>query len=689
VQEVPERHLEDNIHGFDEFSRHYNALLQTADRAASERSLRELFARPLSRFEQDIPADYLALALHDPARNVLIAHPLLRTLPGEIPAEIPLERSLGALVLEDQQPIEVPDIEAETRFAGRLEIAKSGGFRSVRIVPLTTARRKIGTMSAARSVAGGFSEEDVRLLDQVAEVVSLILENALMADVLTREKTRIDTLLDVNTALVSTFDIQKLFIQISRSMRRIVGQDLPHFALYDQLSNAMKIYALDASTGGISQPEMVVPVTDCPAGIAFRSGETKLFTAADLESIGSEFTTQLLGKGVRLVLCVPMVSRGRTLGTLGLVRLKENPFSGDETELIAQVAAQIAVAVDNARAYDEIAKLKEKRSKEKKFSEDEIRSAPDSGKVIGNSPALKHVLEQVEIAAPIDSTVLILGETGTGKELVAHALHRLSARREGLFVKLHCAAIPTGLLESELFGHEKGAFTGAISQKVGRLELADKGTLFLDEIGEIPPELQPKLLRVLQDHEFERLGSNKTIHVNVRVIAATNRDLARAVAEHEFRSDLYYRLNVFPIYVPPLRDRVEDIPLLVNYFVEKFARMMGKTIELIPSEIIAELERWYWPGNIRELQNFIERSVILTRGPIMFAPIGELPVVIAEKFLNGTTLEDVEREYILRTLRASHGVIAGSQGAAARLGMKRTTLQSKIQRLGITHQEYE
>jgi formate hydrogenlyase transcriptional activator len=595
------------------------ALLQTADRAASERSLRELFARPISRFELDIRADYLALALHDPARNVFIAHPLLRTAPYEIPAEIPLEASLGGLVLQDQQPIEVPDIEAETRFAGRLGIAKNGGFRSVRIVPLTTDRRKIGTMSAARRVAGGFSEKDVRLLDQVAEVVSLILENALMADVLTREKTRIETLLDVNTALVSTFDIRKLFIQISGSMRRIVGQDLPHFALYDQLSNGMKIYALDSSSGGIGQLETVAPVADCPAGIAFRSAETKLFTVADLESIGSEFTTQLLGKGVRLVFCVPLVSRGRTLGTLSIARLNEKPFSTDETELIAQVAAQIAVAVDNARAYDEIAKLKEKRSREKKFSEDELCSANDSEKVIGNSPGLKHVLEQVEIAAPIDSTVLILGETGTGKELVAHALHRLSSRREGLFVKVHCAAIPTGLLESELFGHEKGAFTGAISQKIGRLELADRGTLFLDEIGEIPAELQPKLLRVLQDHEFERLGSNKTIHVNVRVIAATNRDLARAVAEHEFRSDLYYRLNVFPIYVPPLRDRVEDISLLVNYFVEKFARLMGKTIELIPTEIIAELERWYWPGNIRELQNFIERSVILTRGPILIA----------------------------------------------------------------------
>jgi formate hydrogenlyase transcriptional activator len=295
----------------------------------------------------------------------------------------------------------------------------------------------------------------------------------------------------------------------------------------------------------------------------------------------------------------------------------------------------------------------------------------------------------VEIAAPSDATVLILGETGTGKELIARALHRLSSRHEGNFIKLNCAAIPTGLLESELFGHEKGAFTGAVSQKIGRLELADKGTIFLDEIGEIPPELQPKLLRVLQDHEFERLGGIRTIHVDVRLIAATNRDLKQAVTEHQFRSDLFYRLNVFPIHMPPLRERVGDIPLLVHYFVQKFARRMNKTIESIPTEIIRELERWHWPGNIRELENFIERSIILTSGPVFFAPMAELHVSSPGGSFSGTTLKDVEREYILLTLREVGGVIAGAHGAAARLGMKRTTLQSRMQKLGIAREEYE
>jgi formate hydrogenlyase transcriptional activator len=266
----------------------------------------------------------------------------------------------------------------------------------------------------------------------------------------------------------------------------------------------------------------------------------------------------------------------------------------------------------------------------------------------------------------------------------------LSSRREGNFIKLNCAAIPTGLLESELFGHEKGAFTGAISQKVGRLELADKGTLFLDEIGEISTELQPKLLRVLQDHEFERLGGVRTIHVNVRLVAATNRDLARAVEERQFRSDLYYRLNVFPIRLPPLRERTGDIPLLVRFFVQKFARRMGKNIEFIPAEVIREFEQWHWPGNIRELENFIERSVILTPGNVFFAPMAELRVSSPDRNTSsGSTLEDVEREYILRTLRESGGVIAGVRGAAVRLGMKRTTLQSRMQKLGITREEYE
>ena len=410
------------------------------------------------------------------------------------------------------------------------------------------------------------------------------------------------------------------------------------------------------------------------------------FSQADLELIGSEHTRELLAAGIRTFACFPLISHGRKLGALGLASQRETQPSENDMVLLTQIAAQVALAIDNARAYDEIARMKDKLAKEKLYLEQEVISLHNFGEVVGNSPALYQVLKEVEIAAPSDATVLVLGETGTGKELVARALHRLSSRGEGNFIKLNCAAIPTGLLESELFGHEKGAFTGAVSQKVGRLELADKGTLFLDEIGEIPTEVQPKLLRVLQDHEFERLGGIRTIRVNVRLVAATNRDLAKAVEDHQFRSDLYYRLNVFPIRLPPLRERPGDIRLLARYFVQKFARRMGKTIESVPEEIMVELEQWHWPGNIRELENFIERSVILTQGVALFSPIGELRDGTKRP---GSTLEDVERSYILRTLRESGGVIAGARGAAARLGMKRTTLQSRMQKLGIAREEYQ
>jgi formate hydrogenlyase transcriptional activator len=330
----------------------------------------------------------------------------------------------------------------------------------------------------------------------------------------------------------------------------------------------------------------------------------------------------------------------------------------------------------------------DKLATEKLYLEDEIRSEPNFEEIVGESAALKQVLNQARIVAPSDATVLILGETGTGKELVARAIHRMSSRKNGNFIKLNCAAIPTGLLESELFGHEKGAFTGAISQKIGRLELADKGTLFLDEVGEIPSEIQPKLLRVLQDQEFERLGSTRTIKVDIRLISATNRDLAQSVSSRQFRSDLYYRLSVFPIRMPELRERKEDIPLLVRYFVGEFARRMKKQIETIPTEAMNALVGWPWPGNVRELENFIERSVILSNGHILNVPLLELSVTSQDSD-NDATLENLRRETIVRVLRETSGVLSGPQGAATRLGLKRTTLQSRMQKLGISREEYE
>ena len=435
--------------------------------------------------------------------------------------------------------------------------------------------------------------------------------------------------------------------------------------------------------------ESVVPFHEAPAGDAILNGETKFFQRPDLAAINSPFAERMLQAGLQSLYCIPLHSASGVLGSLNLGTTKEKPLNSNDVNLVRQIANQLAVSVENARAYREISELENKLRQERLYLEDEIRTELNFEEIIGDSPGIRDVKSQAKTVAPIDATVLVLGETGTGKELIARAIHRMSARRDASFIKLNCAAIPTGLLESELFGHEKGAFTGAVSRKVGRLELADKGTLFLDEVGDLPLELQPKLLRLLQDQEFERLGSTRTIRVNVRLIAATNRDLAQSIAEGEFRSDLFYRLNVFPIRVPPLRERREDIPLLVRYFVQKLARRMDKEIETIPSEAMNQLMNWHWPGNIRELENFLERSVILTEGSILRVPLSELrPLPEVSGSETDRSLETMERQHIISMLRECRGVLSGPHGAAARLGVKRTTLQSIMQRLGINRQDY-
>jgi formate hydrogenlyase transcriptional activator len=411
-----------------------------------------------------------------------------------------------------------------------------------------------------------------------------------------------------------------------------------------------------------------------------------VFREQDLTAMSaeSEMARCVLAEGLKSLCCVPLVSHNRMQGTLNLGRRRDDAFSPEDVELLSQVGQQIAIAVENALAYWEIAELKEQLNKEKLYLEEEIRTEYNFEEIIGESAVLKRILKQVETVAPTDSTVLIQGETGTGKELIARAIHNLSGRRERTFVKMNCAAIPTGLLESELFGHEKGAFTGAIAQKIGRFELAHQGTIFLDEVGDIPPELQSKLLRVLQEQEFERLGSTKTIKVNIRLVAATNRDLTQMVSDKQFRSDLYYRLNVFPITLPSLRERPEDIPLLVRYFAQKYSQRMDKRIETIPADALAALSKYHWPGNIRELENLIERSVILSHGPDLRVPLGELKVRNTAPSDGEATLEAAERRHILRALEETDWIIGGASGAAARLGMKRTTLQSRIKKLGIS-----
>ncbi len=504
---------------------------------------------------------------------------------------------------------------------------------------------------------------------------------------LAEERDRLRLLLEINNAVVSHLDFRSLFQQIASALRRVLQQDYLSVALCDAERRTLRVHALDfpANKKGLIKEESVAPWKEAPAAArAIEAGRPMEFDRADLEQLGGIVSRAFLAEELRLWLCVPLVSHNRSLGTLNVARRTENRFAPAEVDLLAQVAGQIALAIDNALAYQQIEELQNKLAGEKLYLEDEIRSEYRFAEIIGTSAAIKKVLRQVKIAAPADTTVLIQGETGTGKELIARALHTLSTRHERTFVKLNCAAIPGGLLESEFFGHEKGAFTGAGANKVGRFELADGGTLFLDEIGEIPLDLQPKLLRVLQEQEFERLGGTRTLRVNVRLVAATYRDLAEMVAARQFRSDLYYRLNVLPLTLPPLRDRPEDIPLLVRYFVQQHARRLKRTIESIPSESMTALTRYHWPGNVRELENFIERSVLLSPGPVLRVATEALVPLMDTADSAGATLAEAERDHIVAALKQTNWVIGGPSGAADRLGMKRTTLISRMQKLGIS-----
>jgi formate hydrogenlyase transcriptional activator len=458
-----------------------------------------------------------------------------------------------------------------------------------------------------------------------------------------------------------------------------VGVILP-----DPVSKELRLYAFDLpGTEGVILEGTAGP-RSAPDAV-FGTGEPVVANRLDPATFTSGGAYRLATDHRVKALCdLPLISRGRIVGVLTLSSQHEGAFDPDDVEFMMRAAGQVAIAVENALAYGEIRELKETLAQEKVYLEDEIRHEMNFEEIIGQSAVLRRVLKEVETVAPTDSTVLIFGETGTGKELIARAIHNLSHRRSHTFVKLNCAAIPTGLLESELFGHEKGAFTGAIAQRIGRFELADRGTVFLDEVGEIPLDLQTKLLRVLQEREFERLGSARTIRTDTRLIAATNGDLAAMVEAQRFRADLFYRLNVFPIQVPALRERPEDIPLLVRHFVQEFARRMKRTIETIPSETMEALVRYRWPGNIREVQNLIERAVILSSGPVLRVPLEGLQARSDGEDRGAyQTLAEAERAHILASLKNTRWVLSGPRGAAKRLGMNRSTLQFRMKKLGI------
>jgi len=605
-------------------------------------------------------------------------------------------------VYQHQRPLIIPDLNEDNRFPRSVEVLRTHGIRSVCSLPLTTRHRRLGSLGIGSKDVDAFRSEEVSFLSLVANQVALALDAALSFEASERsqqelqrkhvelhdDRDRLQLLLEVTNQLVSNLDLRDLLRAMSASVRRVMQCDAVGVALADCDGRHLRIHALDfPESKGMLQEEREIPIGESHLGSAFRTGQAVVLNRIDLSKTSPEKSVIAVVEGIRSYCFIPLVSRNRTVGVLALARRGEMPFSQEEVHFLTQMAGQIAIAVENACAYRQIADLRDKLAQEKLYLEDEIRSELNFEQIVGNSPSLRRTLHQVGTVAPTESTVLVYGETGTGKELIARAIHEGSPRRAGAFVKLNCAAIPTGLLESELFGHEKGAFTGAVAQRLGRFELANGGTIFLDEIGEVPLELQPKLLRVLQEREFERLGNARTFRTDARLIAATNRDLAAMVEEGKFRTDLFYRLNVFPLQVPPLRERAEDIPLLVRHFAQEFSRRMNRQIDTIRSETLQALTRYHWPGNIRELQNVIERAVILSPGPVLRVSLSELKQPAANSKASPSrsdTLEEAERKHVLGVLEETNWVLAGPNGAAARLGMKRSTLQYRMGKLGIS-----
>ncbi len=662
----------------------YLTLLELSKAIAAHRDLSRLFHDLACRLQTLFNFRDLGVMLHDDSRNVMRLHLLETCAPTKwkAPTEVPMEGSIAGWVWQNQEPVVVHDITEEDRFP----IAKTlldHPIKAICSLPLTTADHKLGVLNFWSEKAGAYDQLDLEFAGLLAAQIAVAIEAQCHRQKLARERDRSQLLLEINNTLVSNLNLRDLLSAVSVCLKRVMPHDVAGLALHDPEINKLRVTALEFPEHEDAFVENeIIDLEGTPGGRAF---STRQPVMNDLDHIVDPLGQRA---GIKSGCTVPLISHNRVLGVLGVARLSENTFTADDAELLTEVGKQVAIAVENALAYREIDALKNKLQEEKLYLQEEIRTEYNFEEIIGSSPTLKRALQDVETVAPTDSTVLIFGETGTGKELIARALHNLSSRTEHTLVKVNCAAIPTGLLESEMFGHERGAFTGAVEQRKGRFELAHRGTIFLDEVEEIPLELQPKLLRVLQEHEFERLGSGKTIRVDVRVLAATNADLAQMVAEKKFRSDLYYRLNVFPIALPALRERPEDIPLLLHFFAQKFAQQMKKPIKTIPTDTITRLTSYNWPGNIRELQNLIERAVILSRGSVLEVPLAELKQPgngsLVNQLQSPASLEAVEREHIMKVLRETGWVIGGPAGAATRLGLNRTTLNNRMRKLGIT-----
>jgi formate hydrogenlyase transcriptional activator len=662
----------------------YEALIRIANSIRAQKNPRELFGMLAHELGRVIQFD--AIAQFDEAANKVDWHlGVTCSQPKYSPSEIDREETIAAWVYRHQEVVVVGSLDEETRFRASTAVMRQAGLQSVCAFPLTTAHRRLGSLVIASIHRDAYSPDEIRFCRLVADQIAVAMDDAVNFRDSRRSQDRLELLLDLTNRLVSSLNLREVLHEISANIRRVMKCDGVGIDLPSPEDGRLRMYALDLGDAPGIEEGNEPPVSEKSGAVrVFQSGEVLVLSPEDVQRDGLD------RYGLQSVVHVPLKGRHGVAGVLSLGARREKAFCPDELPFLSQVASQVAIAIENARVFGEVSELKNQLAREKLYLEDEIRTELKFEEIVGKSEALRRVLAQVETVAPTDSTVLIYGETGSGKELIARALHNLSTRASGSFVKLNCAAIPTGLLESELFGHERGAFTGAIAQRIGRFELANRGTIFLDEIGEVPLELQPKLLRVLQEREFERLGSTRTLRTDARLVAATNRDLEALVSEQKFRSDLYYRLNVFPVRVPSLRERPEDIPLLVRHFVQQFSRRLGKTIDSIASDTMSALTRYPWPGNIRELQNVIERAVILTAGPVLNVRGDDLRAPAQQPALptpsNGNmraALDEAERRQILSALEQANWIVAGPTGAAARLGLKRSTLQSRMQKLGI------
>ena len=679
-------------------SARYRTLLRLFDAAASEPNLQAVLRGGSKILSTILSFRFLALLLLDEKRGVV----RLRALDMDsgdssidIGTEVPLEGTTGGLAIAEQRPVFLEDGRSELqRFPRLAALVKDGPIPGIYAFPVSTSNRTLGVLVVAAE-PGTFREDDVELMGGLASILAATLDGSLALEAaseyqrdLVHDRDRLKLLLEINNHIMSHLEMNDFFRAASASIRRFFGNDATGFWLLDEQSKRLNCAVIDFPSSRNVPASIDIPDVSEQVMEKLRARAPVVETMADLErQFPPAVCAPIRSESIVCLAHVPLVAPRGPIAVMSLGSRRANAFSQADLDMLTQVATQIAMALDNALTYGRLSASRNQLEDQRVYLESELVSESGFDDIIGSSAALRKLLNQIPIVAPTDATVLIHGETGTGKELIARAIHRLSSRSNKTFVRLNCAAIPSGLLESELFGHEKGAFTGALTQKHGRFELADQGSLFLDEIGDISIDLQPKLLRAIQEHEFERLGSPRTIHVDVRFIAATHCDLHKMIHEGSFREDLFYRLNVFPIEVPPLRERPEDIPLLVQYLLSRFSRRMRKSITSIPRETMDALMSWDWPGNIRELENLIERAVILTSGDKLTVPIAELRPsrVPAAPLL---TFRDSERNAIIHALKAAKGKISGREGAAQRLGLKRTTLHTKMRRLGITGSAY-